>query len=92
MFAATGAQAQQHEGDLEARVIEVADARGGPVGRVLASGSKFAALIRGLLAVEEQHRLSAAQVCTQRALYCHMKCFFSEPYWSWEVGMKLCCS
>lgn len=67
MFAATGAQAQQHEGDLEARVIEVSDARGGPVGRVLSSGSKFAALIRGLLAVDEQHRLSAAQVRPQHA-------------------------
>jgi hypothetical protein len=65
MFAATGAQAQQHEGDLEARVIEVPDSRGGPVGKVLSSGSKFAALIRGLLAVHEQDRLTAEQVCMQ---------------------------
>lgn len=65
MFAATGAQAQQHEGDLEARVIAMDDAAGGPVGRVLASGTKFAYLIRGLLAVNEGNRLTAEQVCIQ---------------------------
>jgi hypothetical protein len=64
MFAATGAQSQQWEGDLEARVFEVPDARGGPVGKVLASGTKFSALIRGLLAADAHDRLTAEQVCT----------------------------
>lgn len=66
LFAATGGQSQQHDGDLEARVIEIPDARGGPVGRILTGGTKLASLIRGLLTVDASRRLTAEQVRTAK--------------------------